>query len=146
MIIKKWLITAALSFSAVSTFANTLTLYNHTANPVSVFCNGKQGIDIPPLKGNTPGKLPVLYILIKAIFPAGKPPLSPLQYSCDFSIATSPVGNAVIELSPNFQQAQIISYKPATGYSVSIIGDGVPVTITPTTMKNNIDVNMNKAV
>jgi hypothetical protein len=101
---------AALSLTTASAFADTLTLKNQNiSSPIQVSCNNKTGLPIPAM-----GQLgPLKYVLVQALFGSH-------SISCTFTINGTAVGKAKLFIGPTSQQAQVLSYTAASGYSVTI--------------------------
>ena len=113
---------AALSVTAVSAMASTLTLKSQNIpSAIGVTCNGTQGIPIQP--NSQVGPLP--YVALVTLFGSH-------TLRCTFTVGGNTAGTATLIVGPSDTHAKIIKYMPYSPYSVTIANtnrNGQPVGI-----------------
>ena|SRR3990167_2777910 len=120
--IKKIIVCAGLSLSAITASAASLTLINYEPYQIQVTCNGTAGIPIPPAQSGQGEKLTLPYFLIAARFGSD-------DVKCTFSDDAGHQGHAELLISDYYTEAQIQSYDPKDG---GIIIDPMSSLTTPT--------------
>ena|SRR3990167_400029 len=126
--IRKIILGATLSLFTMGASAASLTLVNNESTPIQVNCNQITGLPIPAKQDG--GKLSLPYFLIYVKFESK-------DLQCTFTDGAGATGTAHLIIGSNLRTAQIQSYNPQTGVTISPLS-------AVTTPASNITVTLDK--